>query len=425
MRTIFAAASLLALAACGFNGTDRYAEDGSADREANATTESLADSMASHDGGDAASDIPNIPDTEARPIMQAQVVLDRQGFGPGVIDGKMGMSTTNALRGFQEAHSLSVTGELDEPTKAKLAQWQSIPATRVVRIPADWGTLKYARIPEDAADQAKMERLGYENLDEKLAERFHTTVDVLKALNPGGRPAGMTEGSMQSPVRQGTGPATPGASPSASGSPADRATASPSPTPSASGTEGANTAPLPSTFAAGQLIRVPNIGGDRIAPGAVDDPDWQQTLQSLGVGTEQPNVERIVVSKSKGTLKGYDQAGKLLVLFTVTSGSSKDPLPLGNWKINGVARNPTFAYNPELFWDVPDHEEKQQLPPGPNGPVGVVWIDLDKEHYGIHGTPEPQTIGRAQSHGCVRLTNWDAARLAQMVKPGTKVVFEA
>jgi lipoprotein-anchoring transpeptidase ErfK/SrfK len=74
---------------------------------------------------------------------------------------------------------------------------------------------------------------------------------------------------------------------------------------------------------------------------------------------------------------------------------------------------------------VPDHEEKQQLPPGPNGPVGVVWIDLTKEHYGIHGTPEPQTIGRAESHGCVRLTNWDAARLAQMVSGSTKVLFEA
>jgi len=78
-----------------------------------------------------------------------------------------------------------------------------------------------------------------------------------------------------------------------------------------------------------------------------------------------------------------------------------------------------------LFWDVPDSDDKQHLPPGPNGPVGVVWIDLDKEHYGIHGTPEPHSIGRAESHGCVRLTNWDAARLAGMVKPGTTVLFES
>jgi lipoprotein-anchoring transpeptidase ErfK/SrfK len=100
-------------------------------------------------------------------------------------------------------------------------------------------------------------------------------------------------------------------------------------------------------------------------------------------------------------------------------------LPLGNWKVTGIGHNPHFAYNPELFWDVPDTDDKQQLPPGPNGPVGVVWIDLDKEHYGIHGTNAPESIGRVESHGCVRLTNWDAARLAQMVRTGTKVVFEA
>jgi len=411
MRLIFAAASLLALAACGMNGTDRYSDDDAADKSANATTQNMADTMASRDGGDDASQVPDIPDSEPRPVMQAQVVLDRQGFGPGVIDGKMGLSTENALEGFQEANGLTVTGKLDEPTKAKLAQWQSIPATRVVRIPADWGTAQYQRTPDEPEDQAKLERLGYENLDERLAERFHTTAEVLAALNPGGRPAGMKADAA-------TGAA-------ASPSPTAAASATPTPTPSPSGSGTADSAPVPSKFAAGQLIRVPNIGGDRIAPGAVDDTAWQQTLQSLGVGTDQPKVAKVVVSKSEDTLKAYDEGGKLVALFTVTSGSSHDPLPLGNWKVNGVSRNPPFHYNPDLFWDADASDEKQKLPPGPNGPVGVVWIDLSKEHYGIHGTPAPETIGRAQSHGCVRLTNWDAARLAQMVSSGTKVVFEA
>jgi lipoprotein-anchoring transpeptidase ErfK/SrfK len=170
---------------------------------------------------------------------------------------------------------------------------------------------------------------------------------------------------------------------------------------------------------------VPNIGGDRIAPGAVDDQAWQQTLQTLGVGTEQPKVARVVVSKAGGTLKAYDQGDKLVALFTVTSGSSEDPLPLGDWKINVVSRNPPFNYNPDLFWDAKPGDKKAKLPAGPNSPVGVVWIDLSKEHYGIHGTPEPQNIGRTQSHGCVRLTNWDAARLAQMIDTKTKVEFVA
>jgi lipoprotein-anchoring transpeptidase ErfK/SrfK len=414
LRNIIAAAFLFALSACGLNGTDRDQEDSAAaDRSVNRTTENLADSMASRDGGDTASDVPNIPDTQERPVMQAQVVLDRQGFGPGVIDGKMGLSTENALEGFQEASGLEVTGELDAATKAKLESWRTVPATRVVRIPEEWGKLEYARTPDDPAEQAKLDRLGYQSLDEKLAERFHTTIDTLKALNPDGRPAGMDQAALQSPVGRSTETPTP------------KIGASPPPTPSASSSGKPDLEPLPSTFVAGQLVRVPNIGADRIAPGAVDDPDWQQTLQSLGVGTEQPQVARVVVSKSKDTLKGYSKSGKLIVVFTVTTGSRHDPLPLGNWKVTGVARNTPFSYNPELFWDVPDTEEKQMLPPGPNGPVGVVWIDLSKEHYGIHGTPEPQTIGRAQSHGCVRLTNWDAARLAQMVKPGTKVEFVA
>ena len=211
MRLAFVAASLLALAACGLKGTDTNKDDGSAaDREANATTKNLADTMASHDSGDTASDVPNIPDPEARPVMQAQVVLDRVGFGPGVIDGKMGLSTKNALQGFQEANGLTVSGELDAATKAKLGQWQSIPATRVVRIPADWGSEQYMRTPKEPADQAKLQKLGYQNLDERLAERFHTTVDVLKMLNPGGKPAGMKASASPSP----TATATPTPSPS-------------------------------------------------------------------------------------------------------------------------------------------------------------------------------------------------------------------
>ena len=393
-----ALAPVLLLAGCNFSGAEG---DNATDRdqaEAAPASDNEADSMASNDPRDGASADIDIPDSEDRPTMQAQVVLDRQGFGPGVIDGEMGMSTKNALMGFQEANDLETSGELDEATQSALEQWDNIPATRVVTIPADWGSAEYEDIPDDPAEQAEMERLGYTSLDERLAERFHTTVDVLKKLNPNGRPAGAT------------GSASASASPSAS----------PTPSPSASDTS-ANT----SVFRAGQQVRVPNIGADRIAPGAIDNEDWKRTLASLGVGSEQPDVSRVVVSKSGGTLKAYDGDDNLVALFTVTSGSSQDPLPLGEWGINGVGRNPEFSYDPDLFWDVPDSEPDQLLPPGPNGPVGIVWIDLTKEHYGIHGTPEPQTIGRAQSHGCVRLTNWDAARLAEMVSTKTQVLFEA
>lgn len=399
MRHVFAAASLLVLSACGLSGTDREDADSKVSATSSAPADgNLADSMAAHDPAPGKRVVPEIPDSDERPVMQAQVVLGRQGFGAGVVDGAMGMSTHNALRGFQEANALKITGEMDEPTRRALARWDNIPATRIVRIPEAWTKLAFVAVPEDPADQAKMERLGYESLDEKLAERFHTTVEVLVMLNPGGKPAGASGNA--------------------------RAVAPKPASASANAPQNSERPPKP-MFSAGQLVRVPNVGADRIVPGAIDDPDWQRTLQMLGVGSEQPEAARIVVSKSKGTLRAYDADDKLVALFTVTSGSRHDPLPLGEWGVNGISFNPHFAYDPSLFWDVPDHEEEQQLPPGPNSPVGVVWIDLTKEHYGIHGTPEPETIGRTQSHGCVRLTNWDAARLAEMVTGRTKVLFEA
>jgi peptidoglycan hydrolase-like protein with peptidoglycan-binding domain len=407
-------AALLApvlLAACGFNGTDPDADEQAAVEKA------APAAVQDPDFAEFAAE--DVADSEPRPEMQLQVVLDQQGFGPGVIDGGMGMSTRNALKGFQEANGLAVTGELDAATQQAMARWKDVPATRVVRIPESWGQLEFIDVPEEPEDQAKMERLGYESMAEKLAERFHTSPEVLQELNPGGRPAGTAAGADATADLAAGGLATAQGNAAA----AKRATASPGPSPTVSAS------PSEPVFRAGQLVRVPNIGLDgavRASGGEGDaEQEWQRTLASLGVSGDQPKVARIVVDKSESWLKGYDKSGKLVTMFTVTSGSGHDPLPLGEWGITGVGHNPPFRYDPALFWDVPDNEEEQHLPPGPNGPVGVVWIDLTKEHYGLHGTPEPQTIGRTQSHGCVRLTNWDAARLAGMVDAATKVVFQA
>jgi lipoprotein-anchoring transpeptidase ErfK/SrfK len=129
---------------------------------------------------------------------------------------------------------------------------------------------------------------------------------------------------------------------------------------------------------------------------------------------------KVVVDKTTSTVTAFDGEGKMIAQYPATMGSEYDPLPLGDWKVNGVSRNPPFHYNPDLFWDADAMDEKTTIPPGPNNPVGVVWIDLSKSHYGIHGTPEPSTIGKTQSHGCIRLTNWDAAELAMMLTPGTR-----
>jgi lipoprotein-anchoring transpeptidase ErfK/SrfK len=164
----------------------------------------------------------------------------------------------------------------------------------------------------------------------------------------------------------------------------------------------------------------------KLNPGAsFDEGDEIQVPNVLGAAWPAPTgVSTVRVSAGGGWLKVTDAAGAVMMFAPVTSGSERDPLPIGTWKATGVQRNPTFNYNPDLFWDANPKHSKAKIPAGPNGPVGTVWVGLDKEHYGIHGSPEPSTIGRTQSHGCVRLTNWDAERLATLVKPGTPVIFE-
>ena len=160
-------------------------------------------------------------------------------------------------------------------------------------------------------------------------------------------------------------------------------------------------------FAAGDTIKVPNV--IVVAEGKPAAPP--------------PPGLTVTVSKSRSTLTVTDGSGAVLMHAPVTSGSEHDPLPIGDWTVTAVSRNPAFQYNPDLFWDANPAHAKAKIPPGPNNPVGVVWIDLSKEHYGIHGTPEPGQIGHTASHGCVRLTNWDALRLAALVAKGTPVRF--
>ena len=145
-----------------------------------------------------------------------------------------------------------------------------------------------------------------------------------------------------------------------------------------------------------------------------------------------PNVQRenivsaakVVVSKSNRTVSAVAADGTILAQYPATMGSEHDPLPIGDWKITGVQQNPHFNYNPGLFWDAKPEDAKARIQPGPRNPVGVVWIGLSKEHYGIHGSPNPGRIGHTESHGCIRLTNWDAEELSKMVKPGVPAILQ-
>lgn len=318
-------------------------------------------------GATATAQSPAVTKPLDRSILHVQVILDKLGFSPGILDGRPGISLTAALKGFQESRGLPITGEIDAPTLQALHQYRAWRPTKTLALTEAVLAGPYVNpIPRSEMEQAKLSALGYRSPLEKLAEMFHTTPRVLVELN---------------------GPET--------------------------------------RLAPGAQVVFPNA----LPTSRAYDPklreDWRATLASLNVDANVPQAAKVVVDKSDSVLRVFDKAGKLVAQFQVTTGSQYDPLPLGTHKVTVYDYNPKFRYNPDLFWDAKSTDRKAMLPPGPNGPVGVVWMDLNIPHYGIHGTPEPQYIGRTESHGCVRMTNWNAARLTLMMKPGIPVIFQA
>jgi lipoprotein-anchoring transpeptidase ErfK/SrfK len=138
---------------------------------------------------------------------------------------------------------------------------------------------------------------------------------------------------------------------------------------------------------------------------------------------EKARVTKLEVHKSDNLVQAFDKSGKLIASYPASVGSEEKPAPSGTLKVTRVAKNPTYTYDPKFEFKGVKATEKVTIAPGPNNPVGVVWIALSEKSYGIHGTAEPSRVGKVDSHGCVRLTNWDALALARMVRPGTLVAF--
>ena len=274
-------------------------------------------------------------------VVRAQILLARAHFSCGEIDGIFGSNFRKALNAYQGERKLPVTGTLDAATWT-LLNADAAPALINYTLTSDELKGPFSPIPADVKDQAKLSSMGYSSPLEQTAEKFHSSPELLQALNPGAK--------FEDDGRQ---------------------------------------------------LMVPNV---LVMPPA--------------------QAGSIVISKGESSVRAYDAGGVLLAFYAATIGSEHDPLPLGEWKINGVARDPKFHYNPELFWDAKKSADKQMLPPGPNNPVGLAWIDLSKDHYGIHGTPEPGKVGHVSSHGCIRLTNWDVLELAAIVRPGTPALLK-
>ena len=151
----------------------------------------------------------------------------------------------------------------------------------------------------------------------------------------------------------------------------------------------------------------------------------QLLVPNVAAAKPLPKAASILVDAKEGTLTLLDASGMPFAQFPASTGSKHDPLPEGRWQVRGVAVNPEYRYNPKLFWDAKAGEGKARIAAGPNNPVGLAWIDLSIEHYGIHGTPEPGKIGKTQSHGCIRLTNWDVMTVVRSVSRGAAVLLQS
>jgi lipoprotein-anchoring transpeptidase ErfK/SrfK len=155
----------------------------------------------------------------------------------------------------------------------------------------------------------------------------------------------------------------------------------------------------------------------------LDVPDTKIAVINLGGTDQRQKVEKIEINKPGKLLTAYGKDGQVMAIYPASIGSKEKPAPTGSFKVTSVAQNPTYKYNPEYRFKGVKASKPFMIKPGPNNPVGSVWISLSLKGYGIHGTPDPSKVSKTESHGCIRLTNWDVKQLASMVEKGTPVVF--
>jgi lipoprotein-anchoring transpeptidase ErfK/SrfK len=279
-----------------------------------------------------------LPDGLSGVTTKLQVLLDRAGANPGVIDGVAGENVSKAIQSYEEMLGLPPTGVMTPELWEKLRSNDPVIKSYTIE-QSDVDRIVDA-IPEDYAAKSKMQWLGYTSGAEAIAEKFHMDKDFVALLNPG------------------------------------------------------------QDFSTGKTV-------------IVTDPGLQQDVI----------ITRIVADKANKRVVIYGEGDKPVIVYPATIGSENTPSPEGTHEVRAIAEFPTYSYNPDINFKQGDNAEKLTIPPGPNGPVGSTWIDLTEPTYGIHGTPEPAQISKTASHGCIRLTNWDAAELAKLVKPGLKVTF--
>jgi lipoprotein-anchoring transpeptidase ErfK/SrfK len=277
-------------------------------------------------------------------LIKAQVLLDRAHFSPGEIDGKNGENLKKALAAFAAAQGAKAADKLTDEL------WQKLAATSADPVLVEYTTSDddfrgpfLDKVPKKLEEMKDLPAIGYGSARERLAEKFHMSEALLKALNPKQR-----------------------------------------------------------FEKAGERIVVANVGPAQLSEKAA----------------------RIEVDKTAQALKLFARDQRLLATYPATVGSVERPAPNGKMTVKSVTENPTYTYNPKYAFKGVRSAERFTVKAGPNGPVGLVWIGLSSgEGYGIHGTPDPSKVSKSDSHGCVRLTNWDALQVASAVSRGTPIEF--
>ncbi len=316
---------------------------------------------------------------ETQAATRLQVFLDRANFTPGRIDGRYNDFTWKALALYRESRGEQqqvAPRQRNVPPDVKGLDLATVEPVFIPYTVTEADLQSVGNLPRQLAQQAKLKFLPYRDAADAIAEKFHSDIHFLEQLNPGKLKA----------------------------------------------------------IKAGDQVMVPNVEAFEVAsvkdiqPGSetarqpVNEMEYQPETEAPKPG-ENAGAPRNVSIKidTKTNMLGVFDAEKLIAAYPVTVGSQHTASPIGDWKVMRITKMPTFRYDKEMLQHGKRSGNFYLLPPGPRNPVGVMWIALNKKGIGIHGTDNPDSIGHAASHGCIRLANWDVVRLATKIKPGDSV----